>query len=65
MEHKLLAKVMKYFFYMKKSPKYRKLFKQLFCEELKSSGHLCRYADWKMIVQIHRIGLEAILEQFV
>eukprot|EP00957_Ditylum_brightwellii_P110284 8411532-Ditylum_brightwellii.AAC.1 len=65
MEHKLLAIVMKHLSYMKKSLKCRKLFRQLFCDESKSSGHICWYANWEMVVQIHRIGLKTILEQFI
>ena len=62
MDCELLRKVKKYLSYMKQSPKYRALLRQMFNEAIIRSGSICWYAEYEFIVQISKIGLNEVLE---
>ena len=50
---------------MRQSPNARRLYKSAFKIYLKSSGHVRWFADWEVIVDISKIGIDRILNEFV
>ena len=54
--------MMKYLLYIKKSPKFRALFRKMFNEAIIGSGPIRWYADYEFIVQTSKIGLNKVLE---